>query len=128
MKMVCLPNMPVRKDAKEICKGMIVVSDYRPTMSLYVDHPAITANAASTPMIEPNHAYPYSDHCQQHCLGEDNSRHTCDTSWPGTCTFIPQRPVTRFMGMSTVPSAVSLDRTSLIWLLASVISMEICAR
>lgn len=29
---------------------------YRPTINLYVDHPAITANAASTAIIAPNHA------------------------------------------------------------------------
>lgn len=32
---------------------------YRVTMSLYVDQPAIIAKAASTAMIERNHAYPY---------------------------------------------------------------------
>ncbi len=34
----------------------------------------------------------------------------------------------RFIGMRIVPSAVSFESTSLIWLFASVISMLICAR
>lgn len=37
-------------------------------------------------------------------------------------------PVTKFIGIKTVPRAVNFESTSLIWLLASVISMEICAK
>ena len=48
--------------------------------------------------------------------------------WPGTLTFMPHSPVMTLRGTMTVPRAVSLLSTSLIWLFASVISMEICAR
>jgi hypothetical protein len=83
-------------------------------------------------------------------------------SCPGTCTFMPHRPVTRFIGLrvqrgvdkgqldshqhgtergelpatsqrrfnpkSTVGSCRTHESTSLIWLFASVISIEIWAR
>jgi hypothetical protein len=49
-------------------------------------------------------------------------------SWPGTGTFIPQRPVTRFIGNKILPRTVSFVSTSLVSFEAEVISMLICAR
>ena len=69
------------------------------------------------------------------------------SSCPGTCTFNPHRPVLRrqhtahfgdpsntnvpvitLAGSRTVPSAVIRESTLFIWLFASVMSIEICAR
>lgn len=81
-------------------------------------------------MMEPNHLRFY-DVTTHELLGNEDT-HVDGTltgvSCPGTWTFMPHRPVTKFMGMRTVPSAVSLESTSLIWLFASVISIEIWAR
>ena len=46
----------------------------------------------------------------------------------GAVKWWPNVPVITFMGSRTVPSAVMRESTLLIWLFASVISIEICAR
>lgn len=64
-----------------------------------------TANKANAPKIPPNQAYciPEQDHATEleavlHQIGM--AELTPDSiSCPGTCTFIPHRPVTRFIGL-----------------------------
>ena len=49
-------------------------------------------------------------------------------SCPGTGTFIPHKPVTKFIGKRILPNTVSLVNTSFVSFEAEVISILICAR
>lgn len=52
------PCVACQKRVSEVVVYIVVKTSRRPhrrTISLYVDHPATTANAASAPMMEQNH-------------------------------------------------------------------------
>ena len=72
----------------------------RPGTRLTVAKAPNIANNARAPNIPPNHAYyPNISHLH-HCLAPIYELLTPVTiSWPGTCTFIPHRPVTKFIGL-----------------------------